>query len=177
MCSKSLYPSLKLVWFSFALIIVKFFAQTELDSCGVMNMCLDQFSKDKSQVPSTQGTKNVQNAAIGDCIFKNEKHACPSASPQSTSQGLCTAGRGHEPIGHKCKPLSPASPHMGSMPPVRIMNGETLDVSAQQAAEIRQDFKMKSARLLVIAGPNIRRSTGGRDLHQWRTGGLHTRGG
>jgi hypothetical protein len=53
------------------LIIVKFFAQTEFDSRGVMNMCLDQFSKDKSHVLRTQGKKNVQNAAIGDCIFKN----------------------------------------------------------------------------------------------------------
>ena len=42
-------------------------------------------------------------AGSGDCIFKTLEHGCPVASPRSTSQGLCTAGRGHEPANHKCK--------------------------------------------------------------------------
>jgi hypothetical protein len=72
-------------------------------------------------------------AGSGDCIFKNENHECPSASPHSTKQGMCTAGRGHEPIGHRCKPVPKPGPphppaHKDVMPPVRILKGESLDV-------------------------------------------------
>ena len=72
-------------------------------------------------------------AGSGDCIFKNENHECPAASPHSTTQGMCTAGRGHEPIGHKCKSVPKPGPphpahHKDVMPPVRILKGESLDV-------------------------------------------------
>jgi len=67
-------------------------------------------------------------AGSGDCIFKTGDHGCPSPSPRSKTQGLCTAGRGHEPVGHKCKPSVTPPARKGVMPPVRILKGETLDV-------------------------------------------------
>ena len=73
-------------------------------------------------------------AGSGDCIFKNGDHECPSPSPQSKTQGLCTAGRGHEPLGHQCQPVHPPA-RQNVMPPVRILKGETLDVRSTQKTE------------------------------------------
>ena len=69
-------------------------------------------------------------AGSGDCIFKNGQHACPSYPPESSTQGMCTAGRGHEPVGHKCRGGGGGSPpsHPGAMPPVHVVAGESLDV-------------------------------------------------
>jgi hypothetical protein len=66
-------------------------------------------------------------AGSGDCLFKSGDHGCPRASPQSSSQGLCVAGRGHEPAHHKCNPY-PKPAHSTGLPPVRLLKGETLDV-------------------------------------------------
>lgn len=43
-------------------------------------------------------------AGAGDCILKNGLHTCPHHLT------TCTAGRGHEPIGHKCHALPPKPP-------------------------------------------------------------------
>ena len=134
-------------------------------------------------------------AGSGDCIFKNGDHDCPSSSPHSKTQGLCTAGRGHEPIGHTCKPVHPPA-RQDVMPPVRILKGESLDVRSAQKPKlpsILSDLKSIYCRakgraflsglsfltdrlFYVCAGPGVCRSSGGRDLHQWRPRGVHTRG-
>ncbi len=67
-----------------------------------------------------------QPVGSGDCIFKNAGHGCPVPSPRSSSQGLCIAGRGNEPIDHKCN-IAPQPPS-ASLSPVRVLKGETLDV-------------------------------------------------
>ena len=112
----------------------------------------------------------------GDCIFKSEKHSCPIPSPHSTSQGVCTSGRGHEPIGHKCKPSGPPPARSGVMQPVRILKGEMLDVSTHTICDAG-GFLDPSDRPLVMTGPDLCRSSGGRDLYQWRPRGVHTCGG
>ena len=59
-------------------------------------------------------------AGSGDCIFKSEGHACPSRSAH------CTSGRGHEPIGHRCR--APPPPPSSATATIGVMDGETLDV-------------------------------------------------
>ena len=70
-----------------------------------------------------------QPVGSGDCIFKNELHACPVPSPHSTKQGICVAGRGNEPVGTNChNDPAPPLPKAWVLPAVAVLRGETLDV-------------------------------------------------
>ena len=87
----------------------------------------------------------------GDCIFKTEKHSCPIPSPHSTSQGVCTSGRGHEPIGHNCYHPKPSGPPGPTKATLKVLTGETLDIRVLVDRPVVEIFVNKGRAAFVSA--------------------------
>ena len=91
-------------------------------------------------------------AGSGDCIFKNEKHGCPVSSPVSPNQGLCVAGRGHEPANHAC---GGGKPPPDDVPRFQVLKGETLDLRLLVDRPVVSAFAMNGRVALTHAAADF----------------------
>ena len=86
-----------------------------------------------------------QPAGSGDCLFKSEAHTCPSANTK------CTAGRGHEPIGHNCYHPKPSPPPGPTKATLKVLTGETLDIRVLVDRSVVEIFANKGRAAFVSA--------------------------